>query len=366
MSQYSDFFIGNGFHPYNFEDKERNVKEQLLYDLAYTQSMFKYTGLPETIPQRMMELYLQSAGVIAISDKANGNLYAYTGGLGGEPDEYYQPTLFTVSNPAQNFSSNLKIGEECVVIRNDALGIGLIPYLSKINTLLCETDISIRIVTINSRLMSLLTAEDDSVAEAARKYLKDIESGKLGAISLDSVFEGLKVQPYADKGNSNNVTQLMELYQFLKGQKYATLGLSAAYNMKRTYIGESESSLNDDILLPYLDDMLRSRREGIEQVNEKYGTDIQVDLDSSWALRHYVNGHEEETEDVSRETLDNTEPTEETEDVSRETLDDTEPTGTEEQKEGGEEQAGTIVEINVNVETDDSEPEQEEREGENE
>ena len=41
-----------------------------------------------------------------------------------------------------------------------------------------------------------------------------------------------------------------------------------------------------DVLLPYVENMLNSRRDAIKQVNEMFGTDIIVDLNSSWKLEH--------------------------------------------------------------------------------
>ena len=52
--------------------------------------------------------------------------------------------------------------------------------------------------------------------------------------------------------------------------------------MKREGINSYESQLNDDMLFPTVDDMLERRKEGIEKVNKMYGTNITVELNSSW------------------------------------------------------------------------------------
>ena len=77
---------------YDFTNKKKSVGIYIAYMLARTQQMFKWNNLPDTIPQRHLELFLQKHGNVCIT-KVNDKLYAFTGGMGGEPDPYYMPTL---------------------------------------------------------------------------------------------------------------------------------------------------------------------------------------------------------------------------------------------------------------------------------
>lgn len=52
--------------------------------------------------------------------------------------------------------------------------------------------------------------------------------------------------------------------------------------MKRESLNSSESALNNDILLPLVDDMLKQRKQACERVNVMFGTNISVSLASSW------------------------------------------------------------------------------------
>lgn len=280
--------------PYDIRDKTKNIADMTFYDLAKTRKMFTYKNMPDSIPQRFFEKYLQIGGYSAIAEH-NGKLYAYQGGLGGELDEYYQPTIFTVANPYQGFNANLKVGVDCVIIDNDSYRMGLLPMLLKHNTLLAEADISILLAEINLRIISLMSASTDIAKAGCEKFIKDIETGKLSVIGDETFLEGFKTQPYATHAN-NTMTQLIETYQFLKGSKYNDIGLNAAYNLKRAYVGSDETKLNDDILLPFVDDMLECRREGISKVNDMFGTNIEVYLDSSWNDRHEFDDHDKEVD----------------------------------------------------------------------
>lgn len=247
--------------------------------LNRTQRIFKYTGLPDTIPQRMFEYLLQVNGFACVT-KVEGELYAFYGGLGGEPDVYYQPTVCVVSSPALNWSSTLKIGEDCVVVRGDSCMRGLIPLFNRYATAMVENDLSFKLATINTRIQAWVTAPDDTTAEAGNKYLDDVEAGKLGVVGSNEFLEGIKVQPV--QGSIRTFTDLIEYQQYLKASWYNEIGLNANYNMKREKLSTTESQMNNDALLPLVDDMLEQRKIGVEEINKMFGTNITVEFDSSW------------------------------------------------------------------------------------
>lgn len=280
---------------YNFTDKDKCIDNKISYMLARTQSMFTYKNLPDTLNSRIIELYLQVNGNICITDinqdiiNASGHpelepgLYSFTGGMGGEYDVYYMPTIYTVSNPYLNFSKNLKINEDCIVIPSDSMYYGLLPMFRKYATALTENELSMNIATIVLRLQALISASDDNTKKSAEKYLKDIIDGKIGVIAENQFLDNsLKVTPYATTGAHNTMQNIIELEQYLRATWFNDLGLNANYNMKRESINSGESQLNNDALLPLVDNMLKCRQDGFSRVNEKYGTNIRVSLNSSW------------------------------------------------------------------------------------
>ena len=276
-------FISNvlgGCKLYDFAKKEDSEQQYVLYMLNRTQSMFKWTGLPDTIPERMVELYLQINGFVGFT-QIGEDLYAMRGGLGGKPDAYYMPTIFTIANPALDVSKNLRIGEECVIVPNDACYLGLMPMFERYASGLAENDLSINIASIMARIIDLISATDDRTKESAIQYLKDIRAGKLGVIASSEFFEGIKTHDFGTHSKSA-ITDLIELQQYYKASWFNELGLNANYNMKREALSTAESQLNDDELLPLVDNMLHCRQIGAEQVNKLYGTNISVDLASSW------------------------------------------------------------------------------------
>lgn len=266
---------------YDFADKKTCINTHIRYMLNRTQSMFKWNGLPDTIPQRNLELIIQCNGCAAFY-RYNGELYAFSGGLGGEPNVYYMPTIFTIANPALKLSVNAEIDKDCVIVPNDAMYLGLLPLFSKYATSLTENELSIMVALINSRIPALISSDNDGATKSAEKYIADIKDGKLGVIASQAFFDGIKTQPYGATSNSNTITNLIESQQYIRATWFNDLGLNANYNMKRESINSGESQLNDDALLPLIDNMLECRQIAVEKINSMFGTSISVDLASAW------------------------------------------------------------------------------------
>lgn len=266
--------------PYDFKDKDRCVGNYVAYDLIRLQSMFKWNDLPDSIPKRSLELYFMINGHCA-GIKHNGELYAVQGGFGGEPNPYYMPTKYVVANPALKLSKTYTIGEDCVVGRNDSLYYGIMPLLENYATLSMETDISLWIANVNLRLTNIISAPDDRTRENGETYLKRVLDGELGVMGETAFLDGIRVQPYGEK-RAETITDLIELKQYIKASKFNDIGLNANYNMKRESINASESQMNNDALLPLIDDMLACRKEFADDMNKMFGTNISVEFDSSW------------------------------------------------------------------------------------
>ena len=270
-------------------NKDRAITSYIRYMLSRTQVMFSYTGLPETIPATALEYILQTEGYAFITE-VEGKLYAFTGGLGGEPDVYGDFTQITVANNALRLSKVFDLKEDGVLMNSDTLRIGLLPILQKYGALLTENTITIRTVDIMLRMSAFISASDDKTQSSAEKFMRDMENGKISAIGESAFFEGIKVQSVPS--SQNYMTQFIDLEQYLKASCWNEIGLNSNYNMKREYIGNAESALNDDLLLPLVDNMIKERQTAIDKINEKYGTEITIDFASSWKVTHMENEKE--------------------------------------------------------------------------
>ena len=266
--------------------KDLVFNSYIQYYLARCQSMFKYDGLPDTIPAKWLEHYLFVNGQ-CVFIKNGEDLIVTTGGMGGMPDIYYIPTKYIVSNPyvKEEARKEYTIGEDCVLIRNDTYSQGLIPLLTRYCSQLTENDLTMHTADILSRAMLTITATDTQTKESVEKWLLDLRKGKLSAIGeLPSMVGNqdrtVNITPF--QAVASTITDLIEYHQYLKASLYNELGLNANYNMKRESINSNESQLNDDMLHPLIDDMLARRREALEEVNKMFGTNITVEFNGAW------------------------------------------------------------------------------------
>ena len=280
MNGFNFYGLGDFVKHYDFKDKRKNTQSYIVYMLNRVMQMFDYDGLPDTIPKRMIELYTMVNGHSVVV-KHNDNLYVCFGGFAGEPDEYYMPKQYIIANPYLKLFKTFTIDEDCVLVKNDSMLYGLMPMFNRYASALVENDITMNMVDINSRVAALIDARDDATKVSAEKFLKDMEDGKNGIIASSAFFDGLRSQPYSEH-TYQLLTELIEYHQYMKASWFNELGLNANYNMKREAITADESQLNDDMLLPLIDDMLECREIAVDKINTMFGTNISVSFGSTW------------------------------------------------------------------------------------
>ena len=275
---------------YDLKDKKQNTKDMVEYQLDRTLSMFKWKNLPKTIPERSLELYLQTNGFVLLT-KHNDEYCIYYGGLGGEPDYLYRPTIATIANPAQRFDAQLKIAWEvdedtpedaAVICINDPLLKGLLPIHQKYASQLAENELTLWLTDILTRMPWLLSAQDDKTKKSAELLLSNIFEGKLGVVTDSAFLDGIK-EHVLNNSNHQSLAALMQLHQYYKASWFNEVGLNAMQNQfKKEAISDSEQQMNTDTLTPLIDIMLANREDFCERVNQLYGLDISVELNSAW------------------------------------------------------------------------------------
>lgn len=308
-------------------DKDTAVTEFMANTLAKTQSMFEYEGLPESIPQKELERLLQTTGTSFVTS-VDGVLYALSGCKGGEPDVYGRATLYTVANPALKLNKTYDIQKDGVLIENDSNGESLLPLIGRYAVLHTDGLISLNTASILTRITMLISASDDKTKQSADEFLRKIQDGEFSIIGENAFFKGVNMQT-APTTNSVYITQLIELIQYYKASMYNELGLNANYNMKRERLNLGEVSMNVDVLLPYVDNMLKERQNAVEKINAMFDTEISVKLASSWGLeRDNYNALAADLE-TAKENPDPTDEPDPTEETTETDGNDTETTETE-------------------------------------
>ena len=276
-----------GLWNFDFSDKYKLNKKELVnsyirYMLNRTQDMFEYKGLPESIPKKNLELYLQTKGFVVIPSKNIDKPIAMYGGLGGIPNEYYMPTIAIVNNPYLKYNESLTIDEDCIVIYNDSTITGLMPMFQKYALLLAECDLSINMINKTNRIDNVIECGDSNTEAAALKFIEDIENGELSHIVSKKFIDESLLKIHSLSKTTDNLLKLIELRNYIESSWYIDLGLNSNYNMKRESLTDSETEVDTYTLTPLIKNMLEERQNGIKRINEKWNLNISVDLGGSW------------------------------------------------------------------------------------
>lgn len=227
-------------------------------------------------------------GQICITDFKE-KLYACIGNRGGAPNEYYLPSRFIIANPVLG-SKEVRIGEDGVVIYNTKIDKyawtgtgaifsgGLYDYISQTATILADNIISINCVQVNARVSTFFTADSESQALAGEAILKKMYAGKPYQILVSDLIEKLKVNPVNASAAAQNVTELIELNNFIISSFFQNIGIRANNNMKRERLVTDEVEAQNDYLEINVLEFLAPWQDGLDEVNKMYGTSFKVRL----------------------------------------------------------------------------------------
>ena len=267
-------------------------------------SCFVVNGLPGTINQTYLKNELILSGMCCVTD-FGGKLYACTGSLGGQPDEYYIPTVFVIANPILG-SKQVKRGEDGVVIFNTSVdelytgcfAAGLYQYINQTATLLADNIVSINANQINSRVCTFFVADSKAKALAGEVVLKKMYAGQPYQILEADLVEKINVNPISTASTSSNITELVELNNYIISNFMQSIGIKANNDRKRERMITDEINSQNDYLGFSVLEVLASWQKGFDAVNEMYGTEISVSLSPAVAdvLTSCIVPRETETE----------------------------------------------------------------------
>ena len=227
-------------------------------------------------------------GQICITDFKD-KLYACIGNRGGSPNEYYLPSRFIIANPILG-SKEVQIGKDGVVIYNTKIdkyvwtgtgpifASGLCDYIAQTATILADNIISINCVQVNTRVSTFFIADSESQALEGEATLKKMYAGCPYLILKSDILEKLNVNPVNAAAASQNITELIELNNFVISSFFQNIGIRANNNMKRERLVTDEVEAQNDYLEINVLEFLAPWQDGLDEVNKMYGTSLKVHL----------------------------------------------------------------------------------------
>ena len=253
-------------------------------------SMFDYENLPPMLPQREIESNLILTNhCVVFQDEKNQLITASTNVFGF--DVYYNPTEAVYANPMLKFKK-LTIGMNCEIIYNNNLkdNINYIPsdgglksFIFRYSRMLADIESTINIYTVNSRLTSYPVASNDKVAQSIKSFFRKVKSGRNAVISDDAIIQEFRNVDINRASMKDGINDLLIARDKILEQFYRDIGVRM-YNPKKAQVTEDEIEVNNQLLLISKDDMLKQREDGVNRINDMFGTSITVKINDRFLV----------------------------------------------------------------------------------
>ena len=310
--QLEDLYLGN-----------RVVAFQNSLDVLTAKCMeiFEYRGLPATLPKRVLERYLIENG-FAIVYRVDDDVFVSNQAPTGNPDLYGDDRNVEV----QHFEDTLKltIGIDAVLVRNDALKMGLMNLLSEFALLTAQSKITFLNLLVNARHSYVIQAKDEDAANGALEFEAQLRAGKSSVMLAEQIdiMDGVELHNVPLQGTQ--IQQAISLVQYIQSYYYSELGI--VLNNKMTSQYQNEDELSKSTGMPLVYNMLAERLEGVRDINALFETEIEVCLSGEWsdeienesdAATDEFDENQEGNDEVTDEVVDET-----PEEVANETTDE--------------------------------------------
>lgn len=247
--------------------------------------MFEWKNLPDSIPKRFLENILHATGEVFIS-RINDKLIASHGTLSGEVDEYGLGTDCIAVCPRGQAEGTRGI-DIAYGINNDTATPDMLIYW--IAHLLAETDKSIKLNVIYSRLLKIPKVSNESDRAMFEEILKKVMDGEPKAFaskdSLDlELGAGTECFELTDSNKIDKLPYLTQFFEDCLKRFYNFYGQPMQNQNKRAQSISDEIHGQDSVSFIIPMQMLRCRQALCDEVNRIFGTDISVDFSPVWKV----------------------------------------------------------------------------------
>ena len=317
--------------------------------------LIKFDNLPDSISQTFLKYLLYCHGRATFFRDSSGTLLALYGAPSNICDVYYIPTQVIVTNPYINAKQSYTLTRDldCVVVYctecdkyESGVNGGLTMLIHKFATMLADNDISINVAQKNTRLTNIVSADDNNAKRSVDETVKKMYNGDPTICVQSSLINTLQSIPIMNQTSNTYLVQLVELRQYILSQFYASLGIYVHDNMKRERLITDEITDGDDMAYFNIENIFESISDGIDKVNQMFGTNITVSLNRMLQPEPEQSEDEPEQSDEEQETTSEDEL--EQSDKEQEITSEDEP----EQSDEEQEDEKTIIEISDNVDSD--------------
>ena len=242
-------------------------------------SVFEFLNIPESWALNYFQYVLICRGYVGILKTDKYGVIPQDCALGGF-NIFYQPNFITVANPLLQDLKELKIGEDCEVIKMQPDYGSIMDLIGTYADLMALCLESAGINLLNSKLAYTFAAGNKTQAESFKKMFDKIASGEPavvvdknlfnedGSRNWDVFFQNLK-QNYVASDILNDMKTLEDQFN-------TAIGIPNANTQKRERLITDEVNANNIDTEAKIGLWLDTMRRDMRRVNEMYGLDLDV------------------------------------------------------------------------------------------
>ena len=274
-------------------------------------NVFEWKNVPVNIDTDTLETILFRCGDVAFF-KYNDTFYISHGNQSGELTYNFTPEKYLVSNPyiekGKNF--NLSPDVDSVIIYNTpadkyiSLKSSFNEIIKRTAGILSDNLSSLNCLQINTRVQTIVTADNSNVAKSAEMKLKDLYDGKPYSVITSNLASNINID---DKSNANskNIADLIDLNNYEYAQYLHALGIESNENNKKSRMIVDELKDNNYECLHNLHILLDSRKKAVEKINRLFNLDISVDIKQHLKEKEEKQEKEEKDDEYSESQRQN-------------------------------------------------------------
>lgn len=299
-------------------------------------SMFEYTGLPDTVDPFYIEKYLQTPepdafigwwklpGAFASPGFNEGSLIVSRANFGTDLNPYGEGTeviCVTANGHERKFKNRYE--DDIVVGFNNLIKTG-VNDLDTTSQMIADIDLSLEYLIFYTRLYPIYRVQDEKQRDKIKHAFKNMALGVPMTIQDQNLLEelgvessGIKMDLLTSPELSRTIQYTAKLREDVKRWHYLKYGqsINSTTKLAQETTDEVNNAMSSSLILPL--SMLKARRNMIEEVNRKFGTNITVDFSPSWRAEvtryETISGEDE---------IDGTESTNESEVLTDDQTDD--------------------------------------------
>ena len=289
------------FFDLNITDKLRRIHKRDLLNVHY--SMFEYSNLPDTVDPYYIEDYLQynspdsciawfklKEGQGTCEGFPAGSLIVASATLKPSLNPYGEGTgVIAVTANGHDYQFKSRYSDDVVVGFNNLIKRPC-NDIDVDGNILAEIDLSILYLIFYTRLYPIFKVADEKEKEKVLQAFKNMKLGEpLTIQDANLLLEGLEVSAGGIKVDSltspdlaDNIQYISKLREDVKRWHLTKYGQTVNGNSKlaQETVDEVNGTVSASLIIPL--SMLAARRAMIEEVNRKFGTNIEVNLSGAW------------------------------------------------------------------------------------